>query len=205
MELKNITEWVEEFSKIGLASNEQVTIILSPTVVYLPLLKEVRGVYLCAQDISPDAKGAHTGEIGAFQIGDFCRYCIVGHSERKEPLDIVLQKREACLSLGITPIVCFTKTENAKEIYQDNSFLAWEDPNNISLNGNYRDKDANDIRKGIIEIRKIIPEESILIYGGSVNRNNIKEISKISGIDGVLVGNASLDPNHFADIIRCYL
>jgi len=205
MELKDITKWVEEFSKFGLTSDRKVKIIISPSAPYLPLLKKVGGVEQCAQDISLDQKGAHTGEIGAFQIKEFCTYCIVGHSERKEPPEVAIQKRDICLSLGITPIVCFTKKENASKTYIANAFIAWEDPENISINGKYREKDAKDVREGVLAIRKNVPPEVVLIYGGSVNRGNIKEIAQIQEIDGVLVGNASLDPNHFADIIRCYL
>ena len=51
----------------------------------------------------------------------------------------------------------------------------------------------------------MIPEGTPLIYGGSVNENNIKDIAKIQELDGVLVGNASLDPKTFASIISAYI
>ena len=47
----------------------------------------------------------------------------------------------------------------------------------------------------------MIPDTIPLVYGGSVNEINIADIVKIPELDGVLVGNASLDPKTFADII----
>jgi triosephosphate isomerase len=40
-----------------------------------------------------------------------------------------------------------------------------------------------------------------LLYGGSVKPANIKEIMEIRGVDGVLVGSASLDPESFSDMV----
>jgi len=83
--------------------------------------------------------------------------------------------------------------------------MAWEDPQNISINGVYRSEDPAKISAIAKEIRKIVPPEAKLIYGGSVNERNVAAISRISELDGVLVGNASLDPEIFATIIRYFV
>ncbi|HQK41537.1 MAG TPA: triose-phosphate isomerase, partial [bacterium] len=69
----------------------------------------------------------------------------------------------------------------------------------------YRAEDPAKISAITNEIRKMIPPEAKLIYGGSVNEKNASPISKINGLNGVLVGNASLDSEIFAAIIRYYV
>ena len=203
MGIKEVVAWVESYSRAS-SKIKNTKVIIAPSTPHLPLLSEVNqrlNFEISAQDVSAFEKGAHTGEIGTFQIKEFCKYSIVGHSERKESFDTVIAKRDFCLKEGITPIVCFVKTPDAPKLYKAGVILAWEDPSNISLNGTYRDKDPKEVAGGVAQIRSFLPEEAILIYGGSVNRENIKDLAKIQGIDGVLVGNASLDPNHFIDII----
>jgi triosephosphate isomerase (TIM) len=204
---KEVTDWVEKFSQKHLQAKNKV-IIVAPSFAHLPLVDKAKnglGVELASQDVAEYDKGAHTGEVGSFQIKEFCHYSIVGHSERKESQEVVTKKTEQCLNEGLVPIVCFVKPEQAVMLYREGAFMSWEDPNNISKNGEYRDKDPQEIKSGVEEIRKLLPKDLVLIYGGSVNRNNIKTLNQISGIDGVLVGNASLDPNHFADIISSCL
>jgi triosephosphate isomerase len=205
MSIKEIVSWVEEFSKIKLVDQQDRKIIICPSQPHIPLIKEFSnemGFLVGAQDVSVFEKGAHTGETGSFQLTELCTYVLVGHSERKETPDVVIQKRDAAIKAGITPIICFVDIANITKINSKGVLLAWEDPNNISLNGVYREKDPADIENGINSIRSLVSHDTSVIYGGSVNRENIKALNKIKGIDGVLVGNAGLDPEHFADIIN---
>lgn len=207
MGIKEIINWLGEFSKLTAEKNlpESVKVIICPSNPHITLLKETEtemGYVTGAQDFSLEEKGAHTGETGAYQIKELCGFSIVGHSERKEDHDTVVRKRDLALKNKITPIVCFVNPNDAPKFYAKGAFLCWEDPSNISKNGEYREKNPAEIKKGIEEIRKEIPKDAVLIYGGSVNRENIKGLSKIDGIDGVLVGNASLEAGHFVDIIN---
>jgi triosephosphate isomerase len=43
----------------------------------------------------------------------------------------------------------------------------------------------------------MLPENAVLVYGGSVNNDNIDNLAAMNQIKGVLVGNASLEPDHF--------
>lgn len=207
MNFENLTGWVAGFSDFQSCVTPKVEVILSPAFVHIQAIFELTQktpLKLASQDVSFEEKGAHTGETGAFQIKDFCKYAIIGHSERKEKKKIVIKKRNTCLKEGITPIVCFVNPKDLKDLYSDNCLFAWEDPKNISKNGIYNYKSTSEIEKKVNEMRKHLPDKAILIYGGSVNENNIKEISKIEKLDGVLVGNASLDTKTFADIISAY-
>lgn len=207
MNFEDLTKWVAIFSEFQSCITSGVEVILAPSFAHIPAIFELSqktSLKLASQDVSFEEKGAHTGETGAFQIKEFCKYAIIGHSERKENKEMVTKKRNACLKGGITPIICFINPRDIKDLYSENCIFAWEDPKNISKNGIYNDKNTSEIGKTVREMRKKLPEQIILVYGGSVNENNIKEISKIERLDGVLVGNASLDPKTFADIISAY-
>ena len=207
MTFEDLTNWIASFAEFKSCLTPEVKVILAPSFVHIPTIFELSqktNLKIAAQDVSVEERGAHTGEAGAFQIKEFCKYAIVGHSERKEILEVVMKKRDECLKNGITPIVCFVNPEDLPSLYKEGSIIAWEDPKNISKNGVYHAEDPKKIAGIAKEIRKIIPGDAILIYGGSVNENNITEIAKIPELDGVLVGNASLDPKTFASIIAAY-
>jgi triosephosphate isomerase len=204
MGIKDIISWLDAFSKHRFPENSARHIIICPSFPHLTLTKEASkkmSFEVGAQDTSVFEKGAHTGETGTFQLRQLASYCIVGHSERKESIDIVLKKRDLCLNVGLTPIVCFVNENDAVKHNTEGVVLCWEDPNNISKDGVYRDKNPADVEIGMKKIKNDVSPKTPVIYGGSVNRENIKLLNKIKEIEGVLVGNASLDPNHFADII----
>jgi triosephosphate isomerase len=193
---EDISVWIRSFK-----GEKDQTIIIAPSLPHLNLVKDA-GFVTCAQDISLFEKGAHTGENGAFQIKDYCKYCIIGHSEKQEDGQTVIKKRDLCLKEGIIPILCFVDVNDAAGFYKEGVIMAWEDPSNISVNGEYRPKDPKEIRTEINILKASLPDGAEIIYGGSVNRQNIGELVNIMGLSGVLVGNASLDPEHFYEICR---
>jgi len=207
MDLDSLIKWLASFSQFKKTQPRGVEVVVAPSFIHIPVVFELSKkipIKLASQDVSLEERGSHTGECGAFQIKDFCKYAIIGHSERKENKEIIIKKRDLCFKEGIIPIVCFVKPENLPDFYKKGCLIAWEDPNNISVNGVYRAQSADQIREIAKEIRKILPKEASLIYGGSVNEGNIAEIAKIDDLDGVLVGNASLDSKSFANIIKTY-
>lgn len=219
MDSRDLSNWVGPFSRKykeirkdwkrkRVSEDRWPKIVLCPSMVYIPAMTDIAqkiGVEIGVQDVSPFERGAHTGEIGAFQIKNFSRYAIVGHSERQEGVAVAARKRDMCLKERITPIVCFSNPSDLLSLYKDGAIMAWEDPQNISKDGVYRSEDPSKISAIAKEIRKIIPSHIPLIYGGSVNERNSFSISRISELDGVLVGNASLDSEVFTAIIRYYV
>lgn len=212
MDLNDLGKWIsgfkEEARKLDLENyNKEVTVVAVPSHIHiLNTYLELKdtGIQIASQNVSEYEKGAHTGEVGAFQLAGFCKYSIVGHSERKENKDTVLKKAELCFENGITPIICFTNPELAPVFYKQGGILAWEDPSNISVEGQYKNKETSEIAEGFNKIRKYVSSDKIVIYGGSVNTENVVELAKVEGLDGVLVGNASLDPKTFAQIIKAF-
>ena len=204
--LRDIHGWFEMFIPRFLAANPtNIEVIIAPSHLYLPVLHEfkVANPYIrsAAQDVSLFENGAHTGQVGAFQISDYCDYCLVGHSETAVSFEDAVTKSDLCLKEKVTPIVCFVSSETVSSSMLQGAVLAWEDPQNISHDGKYNAKPISEIESQVRYLKSNLPANRKLLYGGSVNRQNASDLSTISELDGVLVGNASLDPMHFFEIV----
>ena len=208
MELDQVESWLHTFDKVVSNVGPTIELIIAPS---LPYLLHVRAYSMhkvnmgtAAQNVSLNNGGSFTGQVGAFQLKDFCQFCILGHSETKESKEDILKKRDLCLQTHLTPIVCFTKIKDAVDYYKDGVILAWEDPNTISVQGHYKAEDPSVIEKNIQSVKKQLPHEAKVVYGGSVNRQNATKLANIIQLDGVLIGNASLDPHHLYDIVKAF-
>ena len=87
----------------------------APYLAQLQTLLKGSRLDLGAQDVSVHESGAFTGEVSAAMLKEFgVRYCIVGHSERRqyhqETDATVALKAQRALAAGITPIVCVGET-----------------------------------------------------------------------------------------------
>lgn len=97
--------------------------IICPSFPFLSGVKSLikdRPISLGAQNLSPEPKGALTGEVSGRQLYDVgCRYVIVGHSERRELFhendEIISRKISAALKHKLIPIVCFGENYEEKE------------------------------------------------------------------------------------------
>ncbi|MBD3365831.1 hypothetical protein GF360_00640 [candidate division WWE3 bacterium] len=217
MSRDDVLDWAAKFKTEFSALSEKdvsgVQTILAPTALHLSdlqnSLKDLSKnastkVNLATQNVSADSKGSHTGEIGAFQVKDYCKYSIVGHSERAEAPALVAAKRDKALEHGITPIICFTSPEQAEFFYKEGVILAWEDPQNISAGGEYKKAPIAKIKETVTNMKNSLPKGAIVLYGGSVNKDNVSDLAAIEALDGVLVGQASLDPYHFLELVKSW-
>ncbi len=205
MGVNDIKNWLDEWQ--GLAT-QNVNILIAPSSIHLYPTREylnelnIKNVTLCAQDTSIYEAGAHTGEIAIGHIAEVCKYCIVGHSESRATKEETLKKAALCKQQNITPIICFQDPIKCTEYYIDDCILAWEDSNNISKNGEYFAKDPKIIEQGISHMKTLLPTNTPVLYGGSVNENNVVQLSSIVALDGVLIGNASLKVTTFYEICK---
>ena len=161
-----------------------------------------------------------------------CSYVIAGHSERRqyfgETDEIVNRKAKAIIANGMVPIVCVGETLDQREAgtteevvqAQVRGSLAGIPGDTIAALviayepvwaiGTGRTASPADASTAIDRIRRTVGEiagqpaaDAVRIqYGGSVNAGNIAAIMAEKGIDGALVGGASLDPEEFALIVR---
>ena len=160
------------------------------------------------------------------------RYVILGHSERRalgEKSSDVNKKIKASLASGLRPILCvgeserdsnhdyfnFIKTqlkESLSGIFKSSTskiIIAYEPIWAISSTPDRKDATADDSQEMVIFIRKILfdifgKDASLvkILYGGSVGEKNAEEFLRNGGVDGLLVGRASLDAKKFGEIIK---
>ena len=169
------------------------------------------------QNIHQLSNGAYTGEISAKMLADIgANYCLVGHSERRqffgETDDLIKAKAIQCQENGIIPIICVGESledylngltnkvvsQQLQSCLPDlpNFWLAYEP---LWAIGTGKTPTIGEIENVHTMLREYLPG-IILLYGGSVNASNAKEIFLINNVDGVLVGGASLDVSAIAAI-----
>lgn len=172
-----------------------------------------------AQNAYPTLNGAYTGEIGMEQLEEFgIRTILIGHSERREHLgesqDKVAQKFSFFKEQGYEILYCIGEPLEIREKGDEavmEYLLAQFDGIDISYEkliiayepiwaiGTGRSATAEEIASTHKALKQTVQKP--LLYGGSVKTANIKEITDIRGVDGVLVGSASLDAESFAEMI----
>lgn len=137
------------------------------------------------------------------------KYCLVGHSDRRklgEGEDIIAQKIAALLAKNITPLLCFSKLSQIKEYRSYTTYktyiFCYEPPENISQGGQFKAVDLEKVKKELTQYKKDLEPEATLLYGGSVNAQNIKPLAKIPLLSGFLVGQASLNYQDFINLIN---
>jgi len=171
------------------------------------------------QNAYPAQNGAYTGEIGVEQLTEFgIETILIGHSERREHLgesqEKVAEKFTFFKEQGFEIIYCIGEPLEIREkgieavmqyllaqfdgidITYDNLIVAYEP---IWAIGTGRSATVEEISTTHRELKKTIDKP--LLYGGSAKPANIKEIVSIAGVDGVLVGSASLDADSFSQMI----
>lgn len=188
-------------------------------------------IILGAQDCYFEEKGAFTGDVSALMLKNIgCEYVILGHSERRnkhyETNYLVNKKVLAAQNSNLISIVCVgeTKTEKedgkAKEVLakqvkfslfkdfkHESTVIAYEPVWSI---GSGTIPTEEDIIESITEIREVIAsistkeiaDQITVLYGGSVTAANAKDILSLEGVDGVLVGGASLKADDFLSIVN---
>ena len=200
-----------------------------PSFPLLPVVaRELAGspVAVGGQDLHPEDKGAHTGDVSGAQLADAgCTWALCGHSERRrdhgETDELVARKAAAALRHGLAPLVCVGETREERKA--GSTFTVLERQLRAALaalNGGFAvayepvwaigtgetatpemAEEAHRFLRGILMQTPGGAGVSIL-YGGSVTPENAAALRAQPDVDGFLVGGASLDPQKFLGIIR---
>lgn len=193
---------------------------------------EGAGIKLGAQNLFWEEKGAYTGEISPLMLKDAgCTYVIIGHSERRQIMGetdaSVNRKIKAALDNGLIPILCVGETlqerekDLAREVVKEQLrrglqdielqgrelVLAYEPVWAIGTGVNASNDDAQEmiafIRSYLAKIYdKATADATRILYGGSVNAENIADFIAKEDVDGALIGGASLQADTLAAIVR---
>lgn len=187
---------------------------------------------LGAQDVHSQPFGAYTGEVSASMLADFAvRYVIVGHSERRqlagETDELVAQKFAAVMANGMYPILCVgealedRESGSAEEVVarQLNAVLdtngvdamtegviayepVWAIGSGQTATPDQAQQMHRFIRDQVSRRSTKMAGQVRVIYGGSVNAQNARELFAQADIDGGLVGGASLKADEFITICK---
>ncbi len=199
--------------------------VLAPPFTALEAAWDPRARWaLGAQNLSEHGAGAFTGEVSAAMIAEAgCRYVLVGHSERRslfgEDGPVLARKLARARECGLLPIYCVGETEaerqeglTAATLVRQVETLA-DDPAEAPLIvayepvwaiGTGRAATSDDSASAAAHLADLLSsrKEVQLLYGGSVHPGNAGELLRNGGVDGFLIGGASLDPAAFVAIAR---
>ncbi len=196
------------------------------------LIKSYSHFALGAQNCHQQVSGAYTGEISAPMLQSIgVNYVILGHSERRqyfnEGNDLLRQKVDQVLAHGMRPIFCCGETLEQREqgihldfvtnqlseslFHLDNEaigrvVIAYEPIWAIGTGKTASTAQAQEmhalLRKHLAGKYGQVANSISILYGGSVNAGNAKELFACPDVDGGLVGGASLKSREFTDIIK---
>ena len=188
----------------------------------------LNGLSLGAQDVFFEEQGAYTGEISPAMLKDLrVEYTIIGHSERRvyfnETNEVINKKIKKSLEAGLNVIFCVgEKTDSEKstiletqmieglkdvsEKVLDNLIIAYEP---VWAIGTGKNCGIDETKSSVFIIKNQLQRlygdrvaDSIkILYGGSVNSKNAASYIKEAGVNGLLVGGASLDAKEFIKIV----
>ena len=225
----------EEYCRrfVAALENETAEIALFPSHPLLPAVAvglSGSPVICGGQDIHPQEKGAHTGDVSGPQLVDAgCTWVLCGHSERRqdhgESDELVGEKADAAIRHGLTPLICIgetleeRRTRRTFEVLErqlsralagrpDPCAIAYEPVWAIGTGETATPEMAQEAHAFLRELlADLIGDEAAaakrILYGGSAKPGNAAELFAQPDIDGFLVGGASLDPESFLAIIRC--
>lgn len=183
---------------------------------------------LGVQDVHEEVNGAHTGAVSApmaKQAG--AGWALAGHSERRREFgddDVTVAAKVArIIDAGLRPVLCVGETLEEREAGELQAVLARQievvlsslAPDRLPLLtyayepvwaiGTGRTASPDDAAQAHAVVRQEISRcggraDAVILYGGSVKPGNIDALLEAPGVDGVLVGGASLDAESFASI-----
>lgn len=218
-----VNEYIERINKVKTDNK----IIIIPSYLYIETFIKNTKYDIGSQNLSNELNGAFTGEVSSIQLNSIgAKYSLVGHSERRnlfhETDEIINEKTRQCLNHGITPIICVGETlsehNNDETLVKINNqishaILGLDDLNEkkeiiiayepIYAIGTGKAPEVKEIEIVINHINEVLSKydniDFKILYGGSVNKENIKKILDINKLDGVLIGTIS---SKIEDIIK---
>lgn len=205
-----------------------VHLVLAPPYPYMERVARIlagSAVGLAGQDLHPEPAGAFTGSVSGGMLRDVgAASVLVGHSERRclmgETDELVRAKAGAAVAAGLRPVVCVGEdlaqreagradevvTRQVSAVLEDEAWAGAEglmvayEP--VWAIGTGRVAEPGQVARIHATIRKCLPSEASILYGGSVNRENAARLMAEAEIDGLLVGSASLSSESFLSLAR---
>jgi triosephosphate isomerase len=195
-----------------------VELVVAPPFPYLRDVTRAHDrLFAGAQNCSDQKSGAFTGEVSPWMLQELgVRYAIVGHSERRAlygETDALLQRKlTTVLEAGLTPVLCVGEDLRVREAGHVARHLAEQiravayEP--VWAIGTGRNASGAMVAETVADIRDALArfwparyrDDAPILYGGSVTPDNVADLEANGGMDGYLVGGASLSSEKFLAI-----
>ena len=224
-----LVRWLEGINKT-LDESLQTKCILCPPACYLSeaskiIKREKLSISLGAQNIDPSNISPLTGGIDGVMLKELgAEYVLIGHSERrkvfKEDNQLLLEKLESASKEDLRVIFCIGESlkekgegktisvlreqlEILKEAELNKFIVAYEPVWAIGSGETAKLDDIEEIHRQIVSEVRSFEKENFLgvFYGGSVDSSSSRQILSLKGVQGLLIGGASLECEEFCNIV----
>lgn len=218
--LEEAKSYIEKLNTIECKKN---TFIVCPSYPYLSHFNG-KNYVLGSQNVASERMGAFTGEVSIEQLTSLgIRYVIIGHSERRthlmEDSHLIQKKISLCFDYDVVPILCIGENLDEKDKKMEvlksqidsalqglelkDIIIAYEPVWSIGTGFIPTKEEIKDTLHWMKEY--MMDNYSIkckVIYGGSVNQENIGFLNQLEEIDGYLIGGASLKIEELKKIVE---
>lgn len=229
LELESIESFIKVFAKNYKKEKVSSEVIFLPPYPFISLLANSfseKKISIGAQNVHFENNGPYTGQISAPMLSSLnCKYVLIGHSEyRNVDNEKISERIKISIKNNLTPILCCGESIEIKKEKKTLDFLK----DQLDTATNLLSDD--EVQKIIIayepiwsigtgslpineEIKNIIyfikdylnkknNSDQRVLYGGSCNEKNVKNLSSIENLDGFLIGGASTNPESFFEILK---
>jgi triosephosphate isomerase (TIM) len=200
-------------------------VILCPTFLSLvpfAALVDRRLLALGAQNCHWEAEGAHTGEISPRMLQGLVDYVLVGHNERRaagETDEQVARKVAAVAQHGLTPILLVGEDDPGEDAILRSEQQLRQGVSGLDVRtqpvlvvyeptwaiGTEETASPAHVERSVTHLKTVLTDmgaaEPKVLYGGSVNDDNVDALAGLEALDGVGAGRASLDAGQFLRLI----
>lgn len=200
-------------------------VILCPTflsLVSFAALVDRRVLALGAQNCHWEADGAYTGEISPRMLQGLVDYVLVGHSERRaagETDEQVARKVAAVAQHELTPILLVGEDDPGEDAIRLSEQRLRQGLSGVDVSrqpvlvvyeptwaiGTDETASTSHVSRSVTHLKAVLTDmgakEPEILYGGSVNDDNVNGLAGIEVLNGVGAGRASLDPYQFLRLI----
>lgn len=219
-----------EAIQAGLHERAQRGTVLPRVILCPPFLSLVgfaagvdrRLLALGAQNCHWEAEGAYTGEISARMLQGLVDYVLVGHSERRaagETDEQVARKVAAVTQHGLTPILLVGEDDAGEDAIVRSEQQLRQGLSGIEVGshpvlvvyeptwaiGTEETASTAHVTRSVTHLKGVLADmgaaEPTILYGGSVNDDNVDALARLDVLDGVGAGRASLDAGQFLRLI----
>ena len=223
---------INAFFQSDKKNNRKYKIIIAPPFTLLQDFSKKfknKKIFISAQNsYHKDPYGAYTGNISFFMIKKLgVKHIIIGHSENRasgETDKIIKDKVSISAKNNFTIILCIGEYQKEKRENISLKVLKKQISNVIINRSNFKKiiiayepvwsigtgklPSHKDLKIIVSSLKKFIKEKFRsnynikVIYGGSVDKNSIRDFKSIKELDGFLIGSASKSSKNFIDIIK---